>query len=211
MRAASMSLSLTPANSTYSKVMRRWWPSGKRRAAASRAAMFQRRLTGMSWSRTSSVVALSEMARLGSGRTLASRSMPVTTPEVDTVMRRGDRPAPQGCSMMESARVTCSRLCSGSPMPMKTILVGFCPTLSMAQYSCSTISPAVRLRPKPSVAVAQKAQPQAQPTWQEMHKVSLLRSCLSSGISTRLDGAAVVGAEAELARAVRTIRTSRRA
>ncbi len=40
-------------------------------------------------------------------------------------------------------------------------------------YACSTISPAVRLRPNPSVAVAQNVQSSAQPTCDEMHCVTL--------------------------------------
>jgi len=52
---------------------------GKAACAASSAAMFQCRLIGMIWSRTSSVVALSEMARFGAGRSLASSSIPDTT------------------------------------------------------------------------------------------------------------------------------------
>ena len=46
------------------------------------------------------------------------------------------------------------------------------------------LSPAPRWRPKPSVAVAQKRQSIAQPTWDEMQRVSLFRAASSSGIST---------------------------
>jgi len=132
-RSASASLSLTPASSTYSNVTRRPCDSGKRRAASSSAAIGQRRLMGMIWSRTSSVVAFSEMARFGAGEMAASLSIPVTRPAVDTVMRRGENDAPQGCSSSASARVTWSKLCSGSPIPMKTRLVGRRPASAVAR------------------------------------------------------------------------------
>ena len=102
-------------------------------AAASSAAMFHFRFTGISRSRTSSVVAFREMARLGDGVTLPSSSIPETSPTVETVIRRGDSAAPQGCWRMVSARVRFSRLFSGSPIPMNTMLVGRFPATSMAQ------------------------------------------------------------------------------
>ena len=134
--------------------------------------------------RTSSVVAFSEMARLGAGDSLASSSMPLTRPTVETVIRRGENPAPQGCSSSWKARVTLARLCSGSPMPMKTMLVGRRPATAVACATCSTISPADRWREKPRVAVAQNWQSSAQPTCDEIHSVSMSRSSLLSGIST---------------------------
>jgi hypothetical protein len=76
----------------------------------------------------------------------------------------------------------------GSPMPMNTRFVGRRPASFVARYTCSTISPAVRLRPYPSVAVAQKPQSMAQPTCDDTHSVSRSRSalsfCWSSGMST---------------------------
>ena len=89
-RSASASLSFTPASSTYSKVMRRPCASGNLRAASSSTAMGQRRFTGMIRSRTSSVVAFSEMARFGAGERAPSFSIPGTMPTVETVIRRGE-------------------------------------------------------------------------------------------------------------------------
>ena len=85
-RSASASLSLTPPSMTYSNVTRRPWESGNRRAASSSAAMGQRLLIGMIRSRTSSVVALSEMARLGAEPWPATISLPPAC--------RSRRPAP---------------------------------------------------------------------------------------------------------------------
>ncbi len=75
-------------------------------------------------SRTSSVVALSEIARLGLGVSAPSFSIPGTSPAVDTVSRRGENAAPHWCSSSVSARATLSKLCSGSPIPMNTRFVG---------------------------------------------------------------------------------------
>ena len=82
--------------------------------------------------RTSSVVAFSEIARLGAGFNAPSFSIAGTRPAVDTVSRRGEKPAPHGCSSSASARVTFSKLCSGSPIPMNTRLVGRRPASAVA-------------------------------------------------------------------------------
>ena len=83
---------------------------------------------------------------------------------------------------MASSRL--SKLASGSPMPMNTILVsGVRASLriqSRTAHTWLTISAVVRLRRKPMAPVRQKVQPMAQPTWEETHRV--LRS--SSGMST---------------------------
>ena len=85
-RSASASLSFTPPSMTYSNVTRRPCESGNRRAASSSAAIGQRLLIGMIRSRTSSVVAFSEMARLGAepwpaiDLAAASLSIPETSP-----------------------------------------------------------------------------------------------------------------------------------
>ena len=66
--------------------------SGKRRHAASSSSIAKPRLTGMIRSRISLLVAWSEIARLTRRFSFASRSMPVTSPTVETVMRRGENP-----------------------------------------------------------------------------------------------------------------------
>ena len=72
--------------------------------------------------------------------------------------------------------------CSGSPIPMKTMLYSpaAVPVSASSAATWPTISPAARLRVKPSFAVMQKAQPKPQPTCEEMQKV--IRS--SAGIAT---------------------------
>ena len=70
--------------------------------------MFHFLLIGMSTSRTSSVVALSEMARFTRSAdcvSAASFSIPGTSPAVDTVMRRREKSAPASSVRMSSARI----------------------------------------------------------------------------------------------------------
>ena len=52
-----------------------------------------------------------------------ARSMFGTTPEVDSVMRRLEMPRPSPSDTISSASRTASRLYSGSPMPIMTMLV----------------------------------------------------------------------------------------
>src|SRR5712691_715614 len=99
-RRASSAPSLTPSSSTYSKVMRWRKATGKRRQAWSSSSMAKPLFTGMIRSRISLLVAWREMARLTRRFSLASRSMPLTSPTVDTVMRRGARARPRGSVRM---------------------------------------------------------------------------------------------------------------
>ncbi len=121
-------------------------------------------LCGMSRVRVSSVVAFRDRARLAR-LSLRNRLMRGATPEVETVTRRGESPG--NTSVNErTARRTASRLSSGSPMPMKTTFVASSPDFaaaSRATRNCRTISPAVRFRLKPMVAVAQNAQARVHP------------------------------------------------
>ena len=90
-----------------------------------------------------------------------------------------------------AASITGSKLSSGSPMPMKTILVMPRVSPRRARYRATrqawpTISARLRLPPKPCLPVAQKLQSKAQPAWEEMHSVRRDASSASadSGIST---------------------------
>jgi hypothetical protein len=59
-------------------------------------------------------------------------------------------------------------------MPMSTTLrssVGAKPSCHATASNWPTISPRLRLRPKPSAPVAQKAQPAGQPTIDDTHTV----------------------------------------
>ncbi len=100
------------------------------------------------------------------------------------LMRRGESPTPCGSSRIRAAFTTFSRFSSGSPCPIITMFRRSPSTaraLSRATSSTwPTISPAVRFRSRPSIAVRQNRQPTAHPTWLEMQIVC--RS--SSGIST---------------------------
>src|SRR5205085_815518 len=91
-----------PAARTPHRCRRR--SSGKRRTAPSSADRFHFLLMGITRSRTSSVVALSEMARLGRTGSAPSLSIALTIPAVDTVMRRGESPSPIGSVSISRAR-----------------------------------------------------------------------------------------------------------
>ena len=78
-----------------------------------------------------------------------------------------------------SASRTASKLYSGSPMPIITMLVsirpsgwlGHSPSTSRASITCPTISAGVRLRTSRIVPVWQKRQLSVQPTWLDTHRV----------------------------------------
>ena len=117
-----------------------------------------------------------------------ARAIIGTTPEVDSVMRRLEMAMPSPSATISSASRTASKLYSGSPMPIITILVmqrspvgitpsvgrtppGQSPSRSRATITWPTISPAVRLRTSRCVPVWQKVQLSVQPTWLETHSV----------------------------------------
>ncbi len=88
--------------------------------------------------------------------------MPGIQPTVETVMRRW--PMPMSGSRSQAAS-TCSTLISGSPMPMNTQW-----SIASVRLKCSawsSISEAVRLRPKRIAPVAQKVQVSGQPDCEE--------------------------------------------
>src|SRR5262249_21176878 len=101
-RRASSAESLTRSRSTYSKVMRWRKATGKPRQASSSSSMAKPLFTGMIRFRIWLLVACSEMARLTLRLSLASFSMPLTRPTVDTVMRRGEKPNALGSVRIRS-------------------------------------------------------------------------------------------------------------
>ena len=79
---------------------------------------------------------------------------------------------PLGWLRMLRAVSTAGQLSSGSPMPMKTMLVGRSSGVaSTISRTCPAISNGVRLRRKPMRPVAQKAQRRAHPACDEMQSV----------------------------------------
>ena len=87
-------------------------------------------------------------------------------------MWRAPMPNPSGRLRIVSAASTAGQLSSGSPMPMKTTLVGLSAGFrSTISRTCPAISNGVRFRRNPIRPVAQKAHPRAQPAWDEMHRV----------------------------------------
>ena len=103
------------------------------------------------------------------------------------MMRRLEMPMPSPSATISSASRTASKLYSGSPMPIITMLVTRRPAgsafLSGAAAACQsprrsrasstwpTISPAVRLRTSRWVPVWQNEQVSVQPTWLDTHRV----------------------------------------
>ena len=93
-------------------------------------------------------------------------------PTVDTVMWRAPMPKPSGALRIVSAVSTAGQLSRGSPMPMKTTLVGAAAgSRRTISRTWPAISKAERLRRNPMRPVAQKVQPSAQPAWEEMQRV----------------------------------------
>ena len=104
------------------------------------------------------------------------------------MIRRLEMPMPSPSDMIRMASRTASKLYSGSPMPIMTILVtqrsplgmtpsvgrvppGQSPSRSRAASTWPAISPAVRLRTRRCVPVWQNVQVSVQPTWLETHNV----------------------------------------
>src|SRR6185312_10616076 len=140
------------------------------------------------------------------GNACASLRMLGTTPEVESVTRRRERPYARSSSMIDIASTTGWKLLSGSPIPIiTTLLTGLgervsrasgpapsasrregIPSLSIssrrlfATHSCPMISPADRSRLKPWRPVEQNLQSRAQPTCEDTQSVP--RS--SSGMKT---------------------------
>ena len=108
----------------------------------------------------------SETARLtGNGRSV-SRRMPGTSPTVEMVSLRADRPM-SPCMRSTDAQTAAfvgQRFAHAHEHDVAEASVHRS-CLARAATTCSTISPTVRCRPKPAWPVAQNPQPIAQPTW----------------------------------------------
>ncbi len=91
------------------------------------SATGQRRLSGTRTSRSGSRAAWSETASVNCGPSAVRRRIPGTTPDVETVMWRAPSPNRRRSFSASMAASTRSRLSSGSPMPMNTMLVRRCP------------------------------------------------------------------------------------
>jgi hypothetical protein len=188
--------SFTPFSITYSNVMKsRGETSRYSRQASSSFAIGYASFTGMMRLRISSLGACRLTAR-ATGRAWASLRMLGTTPEVESVTRRRDRPYAWSSSMIDIASTTGWKLLSGSPMPiMTTLLTGrgeregsgegssgsarrveipwrsISSRRRLATQSCPMISPTARSRLKPWRPVEQNLQSRAQPTCDETQSV----------------------------------------
>ena len=148
--------------------------------ASSNFSMGHTLLTGITDERYSLFVLLRLTARQ-QGVFLSTSSLILgTTPEVLTVMRLAPMLNRLWLCSVQHTRWTCSRLLSGSPMPIKMMFVTWAilPSASRMPLSfryqftwriSSRISPASRFRVKPIFAVRQKAQFWAQPICVETH------------------------------------------
>ncbi len=90
-------------------------------------------------------------------------------------------------------------------MPMKTRLVRASSKSSRSERTCPVISPGRRSRLNPPRPLAQKAQPNLQPTWVETQTVRRAPEGMHNG----LDELAVLQAEQRLAHAVRRLQDVR--
>jgi len=131
-------------------------------------------------SRTSCVGACRLMASVDCVLYCASLAIALGTPTVEMVMWRA--PIFMVLFMNSCACITDGRLSSGSPIPMKTMLLTRVPNSSWMWRTWSMISYGMRLRAKPPLPVAQKVQRMGQPTWEEMHAVSRLVASPSSSL-----------------------------
>ncbi len=97
-------------------------------------------------------------------------------------MRRAPIPIAPLSLSVSSAGSRFARLCSGSPMPITTMFV--IRSSGVIRRStcriCSMISPVVRFRLRPSIPLAQKTQPIAQPTCVLMQTVRRSSSRIST-------------------------------
>ena len=87
-------------------------------------------------------------------------------------------PMPPSVPSRSMASSTFSRLCAGSPMPMKTTF--FTARMRRASTTWARISMLVTCRIRPLLPVMQKRQPTAQPTWVETQSPSRGSSTLST-------------------------------
>ena len=106
-------------------------------------------------------------------------------PTVDTVICRQPSPPSRLSAIRSTAGSTASKLCIGSPMPMNTTVRRrrlWAVASRRNATNWAMISPAVRLRSKPALPVAQKSQPIAHPAWEDRQPAA--RAGSWSGIRT---------------------------
>ena len=101
----------------------------------------------------------------------ASASMPGTTPQVESEIWRIPMFSPSGWFTSCRKRSTFTRLSSGSPMPMRTMLEMSFPESSWVKSTWSSISEGVKSLTLPAMVEAQNLQPIRQPTCEEMQTV----------------------------------------
>ena len=129
------------------------------------------RFTGMILDRVSSSGAWRDTDNVNCNPRWASLSILSVSPQVDREMCRMPMFSPSGWLTRVRNFITVSKLSSGSPMPMRTMLETGSPLSSWVNSTWAIISAGVRSRTLPARVEAQKAQPMRQPTWQEMHTV----------------------------------------
>ena len=115
------------------------------------------------------------MASFGRTASRPSSTILGVIPAVESVIRRGENPIPSGSVSKRVALTTLGRLSKGSPWPIMTMfrrsMEDDNPFNPATSNTCPTISPAVRLRSSPILAVRQNWQLTGHPTWLEMQNV----------------------------------------
>ncbi len=113
--------SFTPPSKRYSKVMRSRVFNGYDLSACNSSSKGQRAARGIMRSRNTWLGACKEMARYASPDSPSSRR-PFFIPQVDTVMRLGEKFKPWSSLRLCKQFSMVSKFKSGSPMPMNTRL-----------------------------------------------------------------------------------------
>src|SRR5699024_6962021 len=96
-----------------------------------------------------------------------------TSPQVDSEMLRWEMLSPSCADTSRKNLTTLSKLSSGSPLPINTMLVTYLspPPSAFTASTCPSISPDDRLRINPSRVLAQNLQPKRHPTCVDTQRV----------------------------------------
>ena len=151
----------------YSNITRLRVSIGKRFTASIMEFILCALFIGISSVRSLSSTAWSEMAICTPKSIAPSLSILLLSPLVLTVWRLPEMASPSSSLNISIAFARLSRLSSGSPIPIYTIFIFLlCLWLlsCLRVTTCATISPAVKSRVNPPLAVRQNEQPTLQPT-----------------------------------------------
>ena len=168
--------SFTSLITRYSNKTRFRLSIGNRLTAEIMEAILYALFIGISSSLSLSSTACNDIAKLTPNSICPNLSILELNPLVETVCRFGEIAKPFSSEKIRIASVRWSRLSSGSPIPIYTILPRRLCSMLLSLLMTSTwatISPAVKFRTNPPLAVKQKLHPTLHPTCVETHTVYL--------------------------------------